>query len=269
MPVPHGFVEKLAELSAAGRAFVSVTLVETVGSTPSDAGTKMLVDEGGLVFGTVGGGRVENKAIGHAQTLLTGAANGAPTCELVDWNLQSDVGMTCGGVVKLLFEAYNFRDWRIVVFGAGHVAQSLVRLLLLLECRVVCIDPREDWLAKLPDSPKLRTIQMVEPREFVPQLRAEDYVLCMTMGHKTDRPILQAILERRLETLYLGVIGSQAKRKVLVRELIDSGIAADLAEQFRCPIGVSLGTNQPGEIAVSIAAELIQCRDASVAAKSV
>ncbi len=57
MPVPHGFVEKLAELSAAGRAFVAVTLVETVGSTPQDTGTKMLVDAAGLVFGTVGGGQ--------------------------------------------------------------------------------------------------------------------------------------------------------------------------------------------------------------------
>jgi len=269
MSVPHGFVEKLAELSAAGRAFVSVTLVETIGSTPSDAGTKMLVDERGLVFGTVGGGRVENKAIGHAQTLLMAAANGAPTCQLIDWNLQRDVGMTCGGVVKLLFEAYNFRDWRIVVFGAGHVAQALVRLLLLLECRVVCIDSREDWLAKLPESPKLRSIVMAEPREFVAELRADDYVLCMTMGHKTDRPILRTILDRRLEPHYLGVIGSHAKRKVLVRELVEDGIASDVAEQFRCPIGLPLGTNQPGEIAVSIAAELIQCRDAFMTAKPV
>src|SRR5262245_34802862 len=266
MSVPHGFVEKLAELCSAGRAFVSVTLVETVGSTPSDAGTKMLVDERGLVFGTVGGGRVENKAIGHAQSLLIGAANGAPTCQLVDWNLQRDVGMTCGGVVKLLFEAYNFRDWRVIVFGAGHVAQALVRLLLLLECRVVCIDPREDWLAKLPQSPKLRAISMAELRDFVSELRPDDYVLCMTMGHKTDRPILQAILEQRIEPRYLGVIGSQAKRKVLVRELGESGVAPDMAERFRCPIGLPMGTNQPGEIAVSIAAELIQSRDAIVKA---
>ena len=121
MPVPHGFVEKLAELSAAGRAFVAVTLVETVGSTPQDTGTKMLVDPSGLVFGTVGGGRVENKSIGHAQSLLSDRRRrcGSQTCQLVEWNLQRDVGMTCGGVVKLLFEAYNFHEWRIVVFGAG------------------------------------------------------------------------------------------------------------------------------------------------------
>ena len=191
MSVPHGFVEKLAELSAAGRPFASVTLVQTVGSTPSDTGTKMLVDPSGLIFGTVGGGKVESKAIGHAQHLLDSAStNGSQTCELIEWNLQRDVGMTCGGVVKLLFEAYNFRDWRIVLFRAGHVAQALVRLLLLLECRVVCIDQRaKKWLAKLPSSPKLRTQLLAEPRDFVSELRREDYVLCMTMGHKTDRPI--------------------------------------------------------------------------------
>jgi xanthine dehydrogenase accessory factor len=263
MPVPHGFVEKLAELSAAGRAFVAVTLVETVGSTPQDTGTKMLVDSSGLVFGTVGGGKVENKSIGYAQALLSSnGANGAATCQLVEWNLQRDVGMTCGGVVKLLFEAYNFHEWRIVVFGAGHVAQSLVRLLGLLECRVTCIDQREDWLAKLPSSPKLRAIQLSEPRDFVPQLHGDEFVVCMTMGHKTDRPILQAILEARFELPYLGVIGSQAKRKVLVRELVEAGLSDELVESFRCPIGLPLGTNQPGEIAVSITAELIQCRDA-------
>ncbi len=267
MPVPHGFVEKLAELSAAGRPFVSVTLAETVGSTPQDVGTKMLVDEVGLVFGTVGGGRVENKSIGHAQSLLTETAGtNAQTCSLVEWNLQRDVGMTCGGVVKLLFETYNFRDWQIVVFGAGHVSQALVRCLLLLECRLVCIDQRDDWLEKMPQSTKLRTVQLSEPREFVSQLQTDDFVICMTMGHRTDRPILQAIFERRLQPRYLGVIGSQAKRKVLLRELAESGIPPEVAEQFCCPIGLPLGTNQPGEIAVSIAAELIQCRDTATSA---
>ncbi|HEY2881975.1 MAG TPA: XdhC family protein, partial [Pirellulales bacterium] len=84
---------------------------------------------------------------------------------------------------------------------------------------------------------------------------------------------LQAVLDRnftlpkgegtgRFQLPYLGVIGSQAKRKVLVRELSEAGLSDELANAFRCPIGLPLGTNQPGEIAVSVAAELIQCRDA-------
>lgn len=259
MPTPHGFIEKLAELSQSGGPFVSVTMVDAVGSTPQDAGTKMLVDPSGLLFGTVGGGRVENQAIEFAQRMLVD--KGSPTNRLVEWNLQRDVGMTCGGVVKLYFEAYNHRAWRIVVFGAGHVAQALIRCLLLMECQVVCIDPRPDWLAKLPHSGKLTTIQTEDMPTQVAKLSDDDFVVCMTMGHRTDRPILEEIFRQGRRPAYLGVIGSEAKRKVLLRELVEAGIAPAIAEQFRCPIGLPLGQNQPGEIAVSVAAELIQVRD--------
>jgi xanthine dehydrogenase accessory factor len=61
---------------------------------------------------------------------------------------------------------------------------------------------------------------------------------------------------------YLGVIGSAAKRKVLERELSEAGLNPQLFHSIRCPIGLPLGTNHPGEIAVSIAAELIHVRDA-------
>ena len=260
MAAPHGFIERLAELSAAGQPFVAVTLVSTVGSTPQDVGTKMLVDAEGLVFVTVGGGRFEHRAIEHDQALIGDATSAATT--LVEWNLKRDVGMTCGGSVKLLFEAYNGQAWRIAIFGAGHVAQALVRVLVGLECHIKCIDPRAEWLDKLPEAPQLVVLQRDAPQTEVASLADDVYVLCMTMGHRTDRPILETILRSGRQFPYLGVIGSEAKRKVLIRELIEAGIGPDMADSFRCPIGLPLGTNQPGEIAVSIAAELIQTRDA-------
>jgi xanthine dehydrogenase accessory factor len=185
----------------------------------------------------------------------------SPTNRLVEWNLQRDVGMTCGGAVKLYFEAYNHRVWRIVVFGAGHVAQALIRCLLEMECQIVCVDPRHDWLARLPQSTKLTKVQTDNMPEYVAKLSDDDFVVSMTMGHRTDRPILEEIFRRNRRPAYLGVIGSDAKRKVLIRELAEAGIAADAAEQYRCPIGLRLGQNQPGEIAISVAAELIQVRD--------
>ena len=263
MPTPHGFIEKLAELSRGGQPFVSVTMVDAVGSTPQDVGSRMLVDPGGLLFGTVGGGRVENQAIEFVQRML--ADQDSPTSRLVEWNLQRDVGMTCGGVVKLYFEAFNHRTWRIVVFGAGHVAQSLIRCLLEMECQVVCVDPRPDWLAKLPNSDKLTKLQTDDMPSYVAQLADGDFVVCMTMGHRTDRPILDELFRQGRRPAYLGVIGSDAKRKVLLRELAEVGISPETASQFRCPIGLRLGQNQPGEIAISVAAELIQVRDAQAA----
>ena len=279
MPAPHGYIERLAELAASGAPFASVTLVDTVGSTPQDAGSKMLVTAAGLDMGTVGGGRVEAKAIAHAQAMLTGtpapstdAATATPEprasatgvlrrTDLVEWNLQRDVGMTCGGVVKLFFETFNHSQWHITLFGAGHVAAAVVHCLLPLECRITCIDPRRQWLERLPASPRLSKIHADDPTSHVGALAADAFVLCMTMGHRTDRPILEEIFRQGRRFPYLGVIGSAAKRKVLERELTEAGVAPEHFSEFHCPIGLALGSNQPGEIAVSVVAQLIQERD--------
>lgn len=281
MAVSHGFVERLAELSQSGVPFVCVTMVQAVGSTPQDVGSKMLVTAGGLVCGTVGGGKVELKAIQHAQRMLaTGSgeacttdvesagpgdsratAQCAPQYEFLEWNLKRDVGMTCGGSVKLFFETYNHSEWRIVVFGAGHVASAVVECLAPLDCRVTCIDPRGEWLARIPERPRLRKVQSAEPWKLVADLPSDAFVVCMTMGHASDRPILEEIFRQGREFPFLGVIGSRAKRAVLMKELTAAGIEADVAGRFHCPIGLELGTNQPGEIAISVVAQFIQERD--------
>jgi xanthine dehydrogenase accessory factor len=261
MPTPHGFVERLAELSQSGAPFVCVTMVQAVGSTPQDAGSKMLVTSGGLVTGTVGGGRVEAKSLEHAKQMLAQPANQTPPNELIEWNLKRDVGMTCGGSVKLFFETYNHSDWRIVVFGAGHVASAVVECLAPLDCHVTCVDSRPEWLGRIPQRARLRKIESREPRQLVAELPSDAFVVCMTMGHATDRPILAEIFRQGRVFPFLGVIGSKAKRAVLIKELTADGIEPTTAEQFHCPIGLELGTNQPGEIAISVVAQLIQERD--------
>ena len=253
------FIETLAELAETGAPFAQVTLIEATGSTPQDSGSKMLVTTNGLHYGTVGGGKVELKAIEFAQSMIDD-----PQCDstkLLGWNLQRDVGMTCGGLVKLFFEVYNRKDWRIVIFGAGHVAQALIRCLLPLNCKIVCVDSRQDWLARMPDSPQLETIHQPNMPAYVSQLNDRDFVICMTMGHAADRPILEAIFNLGKQPAFLGAIGSRSKRGVLLRELDEAGIPRDVAESLICPIGLPLGTNQPAEIAISIAAQLLQRRD--------
>jgi len=254
-------IAALSEIATAGQPFVVVTMVAAKGSAPQDAGAKMIVNQAGLVHGTVGGGKVECQAIEFACEMLQDSSRKR---EIVDWNLQRDIGMTCGGLVQLFFEVFNRDDWNVVVFGAGHVAQALVRVLLMLDCRVSCIDSRRDWIDKIPDHPRLRKICAEDLTAEAAKLQATDYVICMTMGHSTDRPILATIFNKGLQLPYLGVIGSRSKRGALLRELKSDGIAADVAEGFLCPIGLPIGTNQPAEIAISIVAQLIERRDAVV-----
>ncbi|HBE70224.1 MAG TPA: xanthine dehydrogenase accessory protein XdhC [Planctomycetaceae bacterium] len=242
------------------RDFVVITLVAIRGSAPQVLGAQAVVATDGLCFGTVGGGKIEAAAVKHAQQILN-SQHVEP--ELVKWNLQTDIGMTCGGEVQLFFQRHGATTWPIAVFGAGHVAQGLVRLLLTLDCQITCIDPRQEWLDKLPDDPKLNCVCSAMPAELVVGMPDRTFFVLMSQGHATDLPVLAEILRSR-KPPFVGVIGSRQKASVLRRDLQSEGLTEELASQFQCPIGLKLGNNTPSEIAVSIVAQLIEVRDNGV-----
>ena len=251
------FFEALNDLAESGRPFVAVTVVDTMGSTPQDRGSKMLVTLEGREFGTVGGGKIEARAIAEAQQML--ADESSAKTRFHQWSLEKDIGMTCGGIVKVYFEAFNVIRWNIVVFGAGHVANALVDVLLKLDCRVTCIDPREEWLSKITDAPRLTKVLASDMPSEVARIPDGSYVLLMTMGHTTDKPILIEILRTRTFP-YLGVIGSNSKAKRLKQDIRDAGLPDEMTNAFFCPVGLEIGSNHPHEIAISIAAQLLQIR---------
>ena len=258
----ESFYDKLVALERAGTAFVLVTLVDALGSTPQDAGAKMLVTAAGNHTGTVGGGRVEAAALREAAEIL---ASGDSKPRFVSWSLKGDVGMTCGGSVKLYFEPHpaGGAAWPIMIFGAGHIVQALLPVLLPLPCTVTVCDPRAEWLEKLPGARNLKIVRHGHPEELVPTLPDGAFLLCMTMGHQTDRPILQrALAERNFP--FIGVIGSDSKAAILRREMIAGGLPPERAKAFYCPVGLGFGTNHPHEIALSIAAQLVSVRDAEL-----
>jgi xanthine dehydrogenase accessory factor len=255
------FYEQLVALEREGTACVLVILAETLGSTPQDAGAKMLVTTAGLHTGTVGGGKVEAKAVALAQEMLT-MGTAKPT--FVNWTLKTDVGMTCGGSVKLYFEPHPAGGagtaWPIWIFGAGHVVQALVPVLAPLDCSLTVVDPRPEWLDKLPRAPNARYIRHENPADLVPAMPDGAFLLCLTKGHASDLPVLQrALAERNFP--FIGVIGSAAKAEVLRREMNSAGLPAERAAQFHCPVGLPFGSNDPREIALSIAAQLLTERD--------
>jgi xanthine dehydrogenase accessory factor len=252
------FFETLNDLIASGAPVVAVTVVDAVGSVPNDRGSKMIVTAGGLHTGTVGGGRVEKKAIDEALRMLDDAAE---STRFVNWQLNRDVGMTCGGAVKLYFEAFNVATWNVVVFGAGHIAQALVPLLATLDCRVRCLDTRAEWLGRIAESPRITKTLSTNLAGEVASLPDDAFVVLMTMGHATDSPILVEILRTR-RFPFLGVIGSRAKANTLKKDIAAAGLPAEALDSFFCPVGLPIGSNHPSEIAIAIAAQLLEKRDA-------
>lgn len=248
---------KANELEKQNISFVVVTLVNVRGSAPQDEGAKAIVSRNGLEAGTVGGGKVEAQAIDTALEILQSEDPKTPF--LITWNLQKDIGMTCGGEVQFLFEHHHQQSWPICILGAGHVSQALCRTLANLNCQITCIDPRDEWLEKLPN--KVKAIQADYPENLIVTLPKNSFFISMTKGHAFDVPVLKEIANHAPDAPYVGVIGSSVKANTIRSELKELGVDEGFIESIRSPIGLPIGTNNPFEIAISITAELLQVRD--------
>jgi xanthine dehydrogenase accessory factor len=260
------FWQAANELIESGTAFTVVTMIACRGHVPQDVGAKAIITSTGLHQGTVGGGKVEARAIEHAQALLFERSNKGfkeRQPQVLTWNLTSDIGMTCGGEVTFLFEVHDSKCRRIALFGAGHVAQALVRTLANLDFHVTCFDSRADWIERLPKSRKLTTVLASDLPAQVAALSANYFFIVMTQGHATDLPILRRIFELHPDAFYVGVMGSDLKAKKIRHDLLENGIGSGLVQKLRSPIGLPIGGNRPYEIAISVVAELLQEKDES------
>ncbi len=258
MEINRSYFDRSIELEEMGKPFVTVSITGLRGSAPQDIGAKMIAKSDGLDFGTVGGGKVEAHCINYSKKLL---ADDKVSAISHTWNLQKDIGMTCGGEVSFFFEVMRPKPlWSIVVFGAGHISQELTQLLLRLDCDLTVIDNRVEWLDKIKDNKNLTKIHAKEMSEALVNISDDSYIALMTMGHAYDVPILHKALNER-SFPYLAVIGSQSKRNRMEAELKELGLNEDKINSFICPIGEKIGSNHPGEIAISIAAQLLRHRD--------
>ena len=246
------WISGLTDLQAQGEACVLVTIIEELGSTPRNAGSKMVVSAE-RIFDTIGGGHLEYKAMEIAREML---ASRSQNTRLERFSLGASLGQCCGGVNVLLFEPMGLPQAQIAVFGAGHVGRALVPLLASLPCRVRWIDSREqEFPAQIPDG--VRQIVADEPLDEVDQLPKGSYCIVMTHNHQLDLELSAAILKRG-DFAYFGLIGSKTKRVKFEHRLRDRGFDPAVLQRMRCPMGLSeVKGKLPIEIAVSIAAEVI------------
>lgn len=246
------WINALAELQQQGEPCVLVTIIEERGSTPRNAGSKMVVSRERL-YDTIGGGHLEYKAQKIAREMLE---NRVRETRLERFSLGASLGQCCGGATVLLFEPMGQPQAHIAVFGAGHVGRALVPLLASLPCKVRWIDSREsEFPAQIPAGvEKVVNDEVVDEVENMP---AGSYFIVMTHNHQLDLELTAAILKRN-DFTYYGLIGSQSKRAKFEHRLRDRGFQPETVQRMRCPMGIAeVKGKLPVEIAVSIAGEVI------------
>lgn len=149
---------------------------------------------------------------------------------------------------------------RVYIFGGGHVSQELEPLLTHVGFRCVVMDDRPEFTKRslFPTAEEVKMVDFTNIGATV-SIGPEDYVCVMTRGHAHDTVIQAQIL--KCAPCYVGVIGSRKKAAGVRQALREQyGMTEEALNLVTTPIGLEIEAETPAEIAVSIAAQMIQLR---------
>jgi len=247
---------KAVELKEGGKAFCRLTVVRVDGSAPRHAGAKMIVCEDGEIYGTIGGGGLENQAIKDAKEALR-----KRTAVCKKYDLTEDGIQPCGGLTEIFIESVVPR-LPMIVFGAGHIAEKLLPMLSELDFEVTLIDERPDRIEMPVFACASNRINEL-PSKFLPTIEFHDklHIICITHAHTHDEEIIRYCLGK--SSAYLGLISSRKKWAFFSGKYLGEGFTKDQLKHVSTPIGLDIGAETPFEIAVAIVAQLIELRTKS------
>lgn len=159
---------------------------------------------------------------------------------------------------RVLLECLTSRQ-KLVICGGGHIALPLANLGVMLDFDVTVLDDREEF-ANEKRFPMAKQIFCGPFDTALDKIYATDntYFVIITRGHKADRLCLEKILKQRFA--YVGMIGSRRKVAVVMEQMQKDGYSQEQLDQVYAPIGLRIGAQTPAEIAVCIAAQIIQVR---------
>lgn len=257
------WLSAVQQLRQDGLPGVLVTVVGVRGHAPRDAGAKMVVG-GDHVWGSVGGGNLEESAVRRAREMIdSGATAPEPLESRLNEHEKNQHGkQCCGGVVELLLEPLPVRP-TVVVFGAGHVGYELARILSRLEIRLHLVDSRPEMLdpLRLADvthgSADVTAHHSMIGEMLLERVPRGAHVLIMTHDHAEDFALCDAAL-RTTHLGSIGLIGSRAKWVRFQAQLDEAGHGPDAVARITCPIGdPTLEGKQPAVIAVGVASSVL------------
>lgn len=243
-----------------GQKVALCTMVEKVGSAPRDVGAKMAVFVDGRTSGTVGGGTFERLVVREAVgALKTGRS------ATVDFSFGGkevpgsvDTGQICGGTATVFMDVLD-PSHRLVIVGGGHIGFPLARLADTLGLKVCVVDDNED-IANRERFPMAE--ELILDKRFgraLERARLNESDLVAIVYGELDHDFQALVAAVKSDARYVGLLGSRRKISEFMTRLRKEGVKAErLKGRLFAPIGLDIGAETPGEIALSIMAEVVQ-----------
>ncbi len=259
-----GFARTMGRLVEERRPFSVATVVRITGSSLGKPGFKMVISKDQkVVYGTLGGACPDGPIVEVAREVMeTGeprlvkvfledvesAVKGTVTSQSRD---EIHVETNCGGVMEIYVEPYLPPD-RLIIVGEGgqdQLKDHLISIGKLLDFEVVVID-HKPVLSSQPDV-------MIDELDFdlgqFPFSERDSVVLLTKGAH--DVEYLRCLAQVKLR--YVGLLASRRRLAQSLKELRSGGVEEAFLKRLRAPIGVDIGATTPGELAISIMAEVV------------
>ncbi len=149
---------------------------------------------------------------------------------------------------------------QVYIIGGGHVGLALSEVLSRLDFQIHLLDHREN-LNTMEENAFVQSKQIVEfetIEQYIPETE-NTYLVIMSFGYRTDDIIIRRLLGRKYK--FIGMLGSQEKMNTLYKNLLADGFFQAQLDQVYAPIGLDIKSETPAEIAISVAAQLIQIKN--------
>ncbi|MEM9809120.1 MAG: XdhC family protein [Cyanobacteria bacterium P01_D01_bin.56] len=151
----------------------------------------------------------------------------------------------------------------LLIVGAGHIGVVLAKVAHLAGFQIAIQDERPEFAnahmypqaSFISTKPIAQTLREINPSQTL-------FVALVTRGYPMDLAALSSIFNQDITCRYIGMMGSQKRVQIVLQSLRDQGISDQQLNLIHAPIGANIGALTPGEIAVSICAELIQVKRA-------
>jgi xanthine dehydrogenase accessory factor len=238
----------------AHQPFVRATVVRAVGSVPGKLGSSLLVRADGSTLGTVGGAALEEEVKALAAKALADGEGGLHHFDLRSWT-PGGLPSLCGGSVDISLEYVAARP-NLLLWGGGHVAFALSRILPTLEYDYSVADDRPEWVGadRFPEADRR---EVVGPRDVWDRFDPASFTHLYLLGYDAlkDLDLLEVSVARFPNAI--GLIASASKREHMYSTMRERGVSREALARIRSPVGLEIGAQSPAEIAVAVVGEII------------
>ncbi len=224
--------------------------------------------------------------------ITTGDVDDEHDHPMVIWAREKALAMACASHMEVAkYHNAEFFFYTVAprpsvfIYGGGHVGTEVAYAMSrtgfvvhVFDDRAKFADPahlptgthshlvhftQEDYDSARPSDDPTRPYLNGLPIFGTHELRSEasdplrSFIVIVSRGHTCDQDILHKVLDETTPR-YVGMMGSGRKNRTVFKALREKGITDEQLAAVHAPIGIPIGGDTPGEIAISIAAEIIQ-----------